>query len=327
MEKTDLKLTLSRSSVPVDIPMHAGWHDGKELLYMVLDCNNEEVAKKISDAQNWRVEVAPPLSKTPEAALDAVYIFENGQGGKGLRGFQEEVFASTPAVADKYSAIRTEIKVSWKDGTTSEILSSEQQIMDAQKAGNLTLEETDIRLNMPQLVWNGGQMPLRQSKELEAHTPYGEAQILEFNKEKMMVTFVAHRGWGPDGRTIYYLVTDATPSDPAKMMGTAYAPSLAATFRTESAVDLFQFTNGFVGSGPMGFQPGIAASAIGDTNYTPLWRIFMVMWQDQEKAEVLETISDLDAFKKSGAIKVMPARPQDSDHIVNCPFVDPFQDQ
>ena len=32
----------------------------------------------------------------------------------------------------------------------------------------------------------------------------------------MTVTFVAHRGWGHDGRTIYYIVTDATPSGPAE---------------------------------------------------------------------------------------------------------------
>ena len=49
--------------------------------------------------------------------------------------------------------------------------------------------------------------------------PYGGGQITEINEEEMTVTFVAHRGWGPDGRTIYYIVTDATPSGPAEMMG------------------------------------------------------------------------------------------------------------
>ena len=34
---------------------------------------------------------------------------------------------------------------------------------------------------------------------------------------------------GPDGRTIYYIVTDATPTGPADMMGVVDAPKLAQT--------------------------------------------------------------------------------------------------
>ena len=48
---------------------------------------------------------------------------------------------------------------------------------------------------------------------------YGGGQITEINSEEMTVTFVAHRGWGPDGKTIYYIVTDATSTGPAEMMG------------------------------------------------------------------------------------------------------------
>ena len=50
-------------------------------------------------------------------------------------------------------------------------------------------------------------------------------QITEINEEEMTVTFVAHRGWGPDGRTIYYIVTDATPSGPAETMGVVSSPT------------------------------------------------------------------------------------------------------
>ena len=53
---------------------------------------------------------------------------------------------------------------------------------------------------------------------------YSGGQITEINEEEMTVTFVAHRGWGPDGKTIYYIVTDATPSGPAETMGVASSP-------------------------------------------------------------------------------------------------------
>jgi hypothetical protein len=92
-----------------------------------------------------------------------------------------------------------------------------------------------------------------------------------------------------------------------------------------AAVDLFQFSNGITGSGPLGFQPGIAASAPGDSNYSPMWRVFMIGWEAPEDASILENKSDIDAYQKAGLISVALARPMDSDHIVNCPFIDPFQ--
>ncbi|MGI0082065.1 MAG: DUF7482 domain-containing protein, partial [Nitrosopumilaceae archaeon] len=175
------------------------------------------------------------------------------------------------------------------------------------------------------IVWPDGQMPVKKDKTLTDETPYGEAQVLDIDTNKMKVTFVAHRGWGPDGRAIYYIVTDATPEMPAVMMGTVNAPTLAPTIISPAAVDLFQFMNGIKGSGPMGFQAGIAASAPGDENYSPLWRISMIGWKDPTQASVLETIADINALKSAGKINVELARPMDSDHIVNCPFIDPFQ--
>ena len=88
---------------------------------------------------------------------------------------------------------------------------------------------------------------------------------------------------------------------------------------------MFQFRNGIAGSGPLGFQPGIAAGAPGDVNYSPMWRIFMIGWEDESNASVLETMSDISAYREAGLISSALARPMDSDHIVNCPFVDPFQ--
>ena len=75
----------------------------------------------------------------------------------------------------------------------------------------------------------------------------------------------------------------------------------------------------------MGFQPGIADAATGDENYSPILSIFMISWNEPENASVLETKADIDAFQKEGLITVSLATPMNSDHIVNCPFIDPFQ--
>jgi len=318
-------LKLSRSSVPAEIPLHKAFFDGKSVYYIITDTNDKTHAKAISEKQKWKVEIAPPLSKTPKESLSDVYMFLNGIEGNGTRGFQDEIFSSTPAQTEQYSAIRSVTHVTWKDDQEPEVLDSVQKILDAQKADKIELEKTNAIINMPQIVWPNGQMSVRTDKTLTDDTPYVGGQILETNLENMTVTFVAHRGWGPDGRTIYYIVTDATPSGPASMMGVTNAPTLAKTVTSPAAVDLYQFTNGIKGSGPLGFQPGIASAALGDDSYSPLWRISLVTWNESVKASVLETIKDINAKKSTGDVTAELARPMDSDHIVNCPFIDPFQ--
>ena len=43
-------------------------------------------------------------------------------------------------------------------------------------------------------------MLVRSDKEITDETPYGGGQIIEINEEELTVTFVAHRGWGPNGQ-------------------------------------------------------------------------------------------------------------------------------
>jgi len=317
-------LRLSRANVPATIPMHQGFYDGEDVYYIITDSSDPTHADIITEKQGWQVELAPLLKNTPEEALSKVYLFTNGIEGDGIHGYQNQVFTSTPAQADVYSALTSHIHVMWNDGATSRVLTSETAVMDAAENNEITLTEINVVLNMPQIIWPEGQMMVKDVT-LTDTTPYGGGQVLDIDTEEMNVTFIAHRGWGPDGRTIYYIVTDATPSGPAGMMGVVSAPTSASLIANSAAVDLYQFKNGLTGTGPLGFQPGIAAGAPGDANYSPMWRIFMIGWDSPENAQVLETIDDMNAYKKAGLIDIGIARPMDSDHIVNCPFIDPFQ--
>ena len=318
-------LKLSRANVPAEIPLHQGYYNSESVYFIVTDSSDSKYAEIITEQQGWKVELAPPLANTPEAALSTTYIFSNGVQGDGVLGFQGEVFTSTPAQPEVYSALTSNIQVTWNDGQRPAVLDSEEAILNAENQRKITLTELDVVINMPQIVWPEGQILVKEDKTLTDDTPYGGGQVLDIDLDEMTVTFIAHRGWGPDGRTIYYIVTDATPVGPANMMGVTSAPTSASLIASSAAVDLFQFKNGIKGSGPLGFQPGIAASAPGDVNYSPMWRIFMISWNDPANASLLETVDDFNAFKKAGLIDINIARPMNADHIVNCPFIDPFQ--
>lgn len=318
-------LKLSRANVPATIPMHKGYYNGESVYYIITDSSDPTHAEIITENQDWKVELAPLLKRAPQDALSTTYMFTNGIEGNGVHGFQGEVFTSTPAQKEKYSALTAHVHVTWNDGATPRVLDSEEAIKEAEENGEVSLQSLPVVLNMPQIVWPGGQMKINEAKKVTDDLAYGGGQVLEIDKEEMTVTFIAHRGWGPDGRTIYYIVTDATPKGPADMMGVVDAPVNAKLINNAAAVDLFQFANGIKGTGPLGFQPGIAASGPGDKNYSPMWRIFMIGWENEENAQLLETMDDISAYKKQGLINVNIAKPMDSDHIVNCPFIDPFQ--
>ena len=316
---------LSRTNVPAVIPMHKGIYEGNQVLYIITDGSDEDYAKTISDKQEWKVELAPSLANVPENTLQKLFIFKNGVKGDGIYGFQNEVISNTPSQESEYSALSSVIEVTWKIGQKEIEFQSAEDVIAAEEGGRVEFNETGIVLNTPQIIWPDGQMTIRPDKEITNEMSYSGGQITEINEEEMTVTFVAHRGWGPDGRTIYYIVTDATPSGPAESMGVVSSPSSANLIAHSGAVDLFQFKNGIIGSGPLGFQPGIAGAGLGDENYSPMWRIYLVEWNDPSSAKILETKSDIDTFRANDVISVSIARPTNSDHIVNCPFIDPFQ--
>ena len=318
-------LRLSRANVPAVIPMSIGYYDGGEVYYITTDSSDPTHATIIGEARGWSVELAPALADAPDEALATAYMFTNGIEGPGVHGHQGEVFTATPEQADEYSALTAHVHVTWNEGAEPSTLTSEADILAAEEDGDVVLTELPVVLNMPHIVWPGGQMDVKEDAELADDTPYGGGQVVDIDTDAMTVTFVAHRGWGPDGRTSYYIVTDATPEGPAGMMGVVNAPTSASMIASPAAVDLYQFANGIAGTGPLGFQPGIATAALGDETYSPMWRIYLVTWNDPYKASVLETKADIDAMVDDGLVTVELARPMDSDHIVNCPFIDPFQ--
>jgi hypothetical protein len=318
-------LLLSRSNVAATIPMHEGFYNGNSTFYIITDSSQQEYAEMITKKQGWKVEISPPIEKISEDTLQKIFIFKNGVKGDGIYRHQKEIFSSTPSQELEYSALNSVIEVTWNKGQNAMILESSEEVINAEKDGRVEFNKTGIVINTPQIIWPEGQMLVRDDKQITDDLTFSGGQIIEINKDEMTVIFVAHRGWGPDGKTIYHIVTDATPSAPAKMMGVPFSPTSENLITNSSTVDLFQFKNGIKGSGSLGFQPAIATVSPGNENYSPIWRIYNVEWNNSENAKILETISDINSFKTNDLISVSLARPMNSHHIVNSPLIDPFQ--
>ena len=319
------EVEFSKANVPATLPLHKGYYEDGEVYFIITDASEQKHVDVITKKQGWKVELAPLLANAPEEALSKTYLFTNGVEGSGVHGFQGEVFTSTPAQPDVYSALTAHVHVTWLEETTPRELTSRQEVLDAEAAGELVLTDLPVVINMPQIVWPKGQMLVRDEKEITDDMPYAGGQVVDINLEEMTVTFVAHRGWGPNGETIYYIVTDATPTPAANMMGVVDTPTSASLIANSAAVDLFQFGNGIEGTGPMNFQAGIGAANTGDENYSPMWRIFLVSWSNPDDASMLRSTAEISELASQGTLEVNLARPANADHIVNCPFIDPFQ--
>jgi hypothetical protein len=313
-------LRLSQSNIPIDIPMMKGYQNGHEIFFIATDASDNQTAAAITDQTGFKVNVSPVLSKAPESALNQAFGFTNGIPGSGPFGFQLPVVAAKPG-DQGFSPLWKLNLVEWDQNATPKELKSAQEIMAAQQNGSLTIKKTDVVVNHPVIKWDGGSLKIKEDKSVNDDTPYVGGQVLDINTTNMVVTMVAHRGWGPDGRTVYYIVTDATPKMPADMMGVSYVSAEEKLASTPIAVDLFQFMNGINGSGPMGFQAGIGAANTGESNYSPMWRISFIEWKDPSKAKVLETVNDITVMAQAGMISVTPA--MNGTHVVNCPFFEP----
>ncbi len=310
---------LARASVPIDIPLAKGYENGNEIFFIATDASDEKIAEQATKLLGFKVNFAPLLSQTPQSARGQAYAFTNGVLGKGPFGFQIPVLSAKPGDAG-YSPLLQINTVTWKDNSSAKELKSVQEIMAAENNGSLTVNKTGIVVNHPAIKWQGGEMKIRDDKNITDDSKYGPAQVLKIDTEKMVVTMVAHRGFGPDGKTIYYIVADATPEMPASMMGVTSVPIDEKLASTPVAVDLFQFMNGINGTGPMGFQAGIGAANPTDKNYSPMWKISFNEWKDPSKARILETVDDILAMQKSGMLTITAA--MGGKHVVNCPFFD-----
>lgn len=301
-------LELYGRQVPVDVPALGALYDGEPASYIVTDSGDEGLAGEISEITGWPVTYAAPLDGAGGAAL---YMFTNGVDGEGLYGFQEEVLSVSPG-GDQYTQLAEAVKVSWKPGQRASVLVSEEEVLEAEEGGRVEVERTGAVLNAPQITWPGGGM------EVLAEPGAGGAQVVEVGEES--VTFMAHRGWGHDGRASYRIVTGAWPDGPAQLMGVPAVPGFEG-LDPEAASGSYQFRNGLEGPGTLGFQPDVDAGG----QYSPLRAVSVVEWHDEDGAQMLQTARDVDSARDDELVSVKLARPQGEEHVLNAPAVDPFR--
>ena len=137
------------------LPAGMAYAEGKEIYFVHTEVSDAEIASLLTDMMSSPVLLVPALADVPDSALADVYVFENGLEGKGPLGFQADVFDNPPG-SPGYSPLRRLNVVTWTDPARSRLLTSVADLQAAEQAGELSIAQPGVVINMPFVVWDGG---------------------------------------------------------------------------------------------------------------------------------------------------------------------------
>lgn len=139
-----------------EIPVDKGYAEGSEIYFTHTEVSDAALAEKMAAGMQSPVLYVPTLAHVTDHALANVYVFTNGVPGASMSGLQPSVF-DNPAGTEGYSPLRRLNVVIWADETKARELKTAAEVLQAAEAGELTIKQPGVVINMPFIVWDGGQ--------------------------------------------------------------------------------------------------------------------------------------------------------------------------
>ena len=139
-----------------ELPAGKAYAEGKEIYFVHTEASDAGVAEKLTNMMKSPVMLVPSLANIPEEALANVYVFTNGVEGSGPFGFQADVFDNPPG-SEGYTPLRRLNVITWTQGVPGRELRSVAEVLEAESNGELIIEQPGVVINMPFVVWDGGQ--------------------------------------------------------------------------------------------------------------------------------------------------------------------------
>jgi len=139
-----------------ELPAGKAYAEGKEIYFVHTEASDAGVAEKLTNMMKSPVMLVPSLANVPAESLANVYVFTNGVEGSGPFGFQADVFDNPPG-SNGYSPLRRLNVITWAEGISAREVKSVTEVMEAEANDELAIEQPGVVINMPFVVWDGGQ--------------------------------------------------------------------------------------------------------------------------------------------------------------------------
>ena len=130
----------------VSLPLNFAWFEGRKVEYITTDISDPAMARALG--VNWvpRLAQAIPEPGRP-SVLERVYKFADDSQ---ITVFQSAPAPTGPGNADKsYSPLWRMVLLRWQRPGQARELKSEEQVLSAVEAGDVTMEITGIVVNCP----------------------------------------------------------------------------------------------------------------------------------------------------------------------------------
>ena len=134
----------------ITLPLSKGFVDGKVAYFIATDASSKQIVSSVSNTTSFKVNYAPSLANTSQSSRQQGYVFINGMKGEGALGSQMSVASALPS-DEGYSPLFEINYVKWNSNATKDIrvLRSVNEIVAAEKGGELTITKSNIVINSP----------------------------------------------------------------------------------------------------------------------------------------------------------------------------------
>ena len=150
----------------LSMPAINAYYNGREIWFMHTEVSDAQMAQRLSNmvgGNNMMGMMAtkhvPRLADVPKETAGKLYVFTNGVTQEGAKpwgggpfGYQIDIFDSIPG-QDGYTPLRNPYIVTWSKNTAPRILKSVEEILAAERNGELTVTQSDVIVNAPIVQW------------------------------------------------------------------------------------------------------------------------------------------------------------------------------
>jgi len=186
------------TDAPITMPMVDGYYNGEKVFFVHTEVSDNDMAQMMSTMINFPTLYVSDLTNIPQSEMSKVYVFTNGISGSGPYGggpfmFQIDVFDSIPDQTG-YSQFRVPQLVTWNENSTPRILTSVDEILEAESIDELMIQETENVVNAPMVVWKSNGMEQRASmiQRMFESMPGVDGEVTNIDVDNYLVMLKMH---------------------------------------------------------------------------------------------------------------------------------------
>ena len=183
---------------PITMPLIDGYYNGEKVYFIHTEVSDKDISEMLTMMVNFPTLHVSELKNISPDDLAIVYIFTNGIPGLGPYGggpffFQIDIFDVVPG-QEGYSQFRSPHLVTWSENSSPRLLTSVEELLEAEANGEVTIEKTDLVVNAPMIVWrsDGKEQTASIIQRMFESMPGVDGEVINVDVDNYIATFKLH---------------------------------------------------------------------------------------------------------------------------------------